>query len=119
MIIGRVEELERPTGARIRVDRSARVVTASLPYWVTELRLLGGSRGRWGSILGVRCLFRPTRCNSGFTAACSAAEVVASSLPCSIRIERSGFLEYQRLQSFEDLVFLLMDQAAVGFSLGR
>ena len=37
---------------RIRADGSAGVVTASLPYWVTEPRLLNGSRSRWSSILG-------------------------------------------------------------------
>ena len=44
--------------------------------------------------LVVRCLFRPARCNSNFAVACSNAEVIASYLPCSIRIGRSGFLEY-------------------------
>ncbi|KAF3549006.1 hypothetical protein DY000_02008286 [Brassica cretica] len=67
----------------------------------------------------VWCLFRPTLSNSGFAAACSAADIIASSLMCSVRIERSGFLEYRRLWRFKDLVFLLTDQAVVGFSLGR
>ncbi|KAF2542121.1 hypothetical protein F2Q68_00031034 [Brassica cretica] len=110
---------------RIRVDGSAGVVTLILPYWVTETRLLNGSRSRWSLILGcqyffglvVRFLFRPACCNSGFAEACSAAEVAVSSLPCSVRIERSGSLEYGRLRYFEDLVFPLMDQTAVGFIL--
>ncbi|KAF3599141.1 hypothetical protein F2Q69_00035375 [Brassica cretica] len=42
---------------RIRVDGSAGVVTLILPYWVTETRLLNGSRSRWSLILG---------CQSGF-----------------------------------------------------
>ena len=37
---------------RIRVDGSAGVVTLILPYWVTETRLLNGSRSRWSLILG-------------------------------------------------------------------
>ncbi|KAF2561492.1 hypothetical protein F2Q70_00017515 [Brassica cretica] len=69
--------------------------------------------------LVVWCLFCPTRCNSDFAAACSAAEVVASSLPCSVRIGRSGFLEYRRLRRFEDLAFLIMDREAIGVSFGR
>ncbi|KAG2282761.1 hypothetical protein Bca52824_053981 [Brassica carinata] len=82
------------------------------------------SKGFWKSTqecwaVEARCVFRPPRCNSDFAAACSAAEVIASLLPCSVRIGRSGFLEYQRLQRFEDLAFLLMDQEAVGVSLGR
>ncbi|KAF2610521.1 hypothetical protein F2Q70_00012325 [Brassica cretica] len=65
-------------------------VAFRLEFGILSLRI---RVDRWGSILGVRCLFRTTRYSSGFAAACSAAEVVVSSLPCSVRIERSEFLD--------------------------
>ncbi|KAF3530385.1 hypothetical protein DY000_02042589 [Brassica cretica] len=69
--------------------------------------------------VGARCRFRPIHCSLSFGGSCPAAGVVVSFLPCSIRIERLGSLDYRTDRCFGGSTSPLTDRGAFDFFLER
>ncbi|KAF2608291.1 hypothetical protein F2Q68_00042967 [Brassica cretica] len=67
--------------------------------------------------VGARCRFRPIHCSLRFGGSCPAVGVVVSFLPCSVRIERLGSLEYRTDRCFGGSTSLLTDRGAFDFFL--
>ncbi|KAF2593823.1 hypothetical protein F2Q70_00042267 [Brassica cretica] len=67
--------------------------------------------------VGARCRFRPIHCSLSFSGSCPAVGVVLNFLPCSVRIERLGSLEYRTGRCFGGSTSLLTDRGAFDFFL--
>ncbi|KAF2542192.1 hypothetical protein F2Q68_00029198 [Brassica cretica] len=65
--------------------------------------------------VAVQCRFRPIHCSLSFGGSCPAAGVVVNFLPCSVQIERLGYLECRTVRFFGGWTSPLTDRGGFDF----